>query len=152
MARCLNLTRSGEYAIAALARLTLESDGALAVPVQTLAERQRIPKSFLTKILSQCSRSGIVRSKKGPAGGLTLGKPPGQISLLEIIEACEGSYRREFCVFYHDRRCVGPSCEVYCPLREEEEALRNRLAKTNLASMAEALKVHPDAKAALKRI
>lgn len=70
-------------------------------------------------------------------------KPPDQISLLDVIEACEGGYARDFCVFYPDRRCRGPECEVYCPLREREEGVKTALGRVSLAEMAGALKRHP---------
>ncbi|MBI3565382.1 MAG: Rrf2 family transcriptional regulator, partial [Elusimicrobia bacterium] len=112
---------------------------------ETLAALQGIPKAFLSKILQQCARAGIIRAKKGAAGGVSLARAPRDITLLSIIEACEGSYARDACVFYATRRCTGPECEVYCALRQEEERLRRRLGRTTLADMARALSVHPDA-------
>ncbi|MBI4055457.1 MAG: Rrf2 family transcriptional regulator [Elusimicrobia bacterium] len=145
MSRCLNITRAGEYAIAALARLVLESDaqGVAPVPVLVLAKKQKLPKSFLSKVLIQCCKKGIARSRKGPGGGVMLSRSPENISLLEVLEACEGNYFRETCVFYTQRRCPGLSCEIYCPLRKEEERLRDRLDKVSLAQMAQSLSAHP---------
>jgi Rrf2 family protein len=145
MARCLNLTRAGEYAIAALARLALLSDGSEAVTVEELAAAQAIPAPFLAKILQQCSRAGLVRTRKGAAGGVALARAPEDVALLSIIEACEGSYARDRCVFYSARRCAGPDCAVYCPLRTEEERLRERLRAVTLAEMVLSLNAHPDA-------
>lgn len=146
MARCLNLTRAGEYAVAALSRLAVETSGtpSAAMSVGALAAAQGLPEAFLAKILARCSKAGLVRSKTGPAGGLRLGRGAERISLLEIIETCEGNYRREACVFYSERECPGAECEVYCPLRRQEESVRERLARATLAQMAEALKAHPE--------
>lgn len=148
MARTLHLTRAGEYAIAALARLALETDPTdpRPVPVRTLALRQRIPKSFLSKIIAQCAKAGIVSARKGPTGGVALSRAAADISLLSIIEACEGDYARAACVFFSARPCPGTECEVYCGLRKDEESVKRRLMRTTLAEMAESLRVHPDAK------
>lgn len=97
--------------------------------------------------MAQCAKAGIIQSRKGPAGGVRLNRTAGEISLLSIIEACEGSYRRESCVFFSSRRCEGPACEVYCPLRSQEEELREGLDRVTLADMAEALGTHPNLKA-----
>ncbi|MBI4425703.1 MAG: Rrf2 family transcriptional regulator [Elusimicrobia bacterium] len=142
MTRCLNLTKTGEYAIAALSRLALDRGA----PVSTalLAERQRVPGPFLVKILSQCARAGLVAITRGASGGVALAREPEKITLLEVIEACEGTLRRGLCVFFKERACAGPDCEVYCPLREEEERLRGRLASIPLSRMAGALSVHPN--------
>ena len=86
---CLNLNRGGEYAIAALTRLALESgsEPGKLVPVRTLAESQGLPKSFLSKILEQCQRKGLITSKSGAGGGVALARPATEISLLDILEA-----------------------------------------------------------------
>lgn len=147
MSKCLNLTRAGEYAVTALARLALESErsGAGPVPVEVLADDRKIPRSFLTKILTQCAKRGLVTAKKGPAGGVALAKPASEISLLDIVEACDGDLARQACVFFPQRACPGADCEVYCPLRREEERVRERLRAVPLMAMARALRVHPDA-------
>lgn len=150
MARCLNLTKAGEYAVAALTRLACQSDESDPKPVsvRALAREQRIPPSFLSKIVARCVRAGLLEARKGAGGGVVLSRPADRISLLSVIEACEGSYWRQNCVFYSSRRCEGPDCEVYCPLREREELLRCGLEQVTLAEMAGALRRHPYAKAA----
>ncbi|MCM2304446.1 MAG: Rrf2 family transcriptional regulator [Elusimicrobia bacterium] len=142
---CFNLNRGGEYAIAALTRLALESGGVPGrpIPVRVLAEVQAIPKSFLSKILELCTRSGLITSKSGANGGVALAKPASEISLLDILEACEGPYHRADCVFYGERKCEGTDCVVFCPLREREEDVRISLARTTLAEMAKSLEIHP---------
>ncbi len=141
---CLNLNRGGEYAIAALTRLALETrEPGKLIAVRVLAEIQGIPKSFLSKILEQCLRKGLIASKSGAGGGVALAKPAAEISLLDILEACEGPYHRADCVFYGGRKCEGPDCVVFCPLREREEDVRASLARTTLAEMARSLEVHP---------
>lgn len=142
---CLNLNRGGEYAIAALTRLALESGGVTGklIAVRSLAESQGLPKSFLSKILEQCLRAGLIVSKSGSRGGVGLARPAAEISLLDILEACEGSYHRADCVFYSDRACEGTDCVVFCPLRKREEDVRLSLARTTLAEMARSLEIHP---------
>ena len=145
MSRCLNLTRSGEYALAALSRLALMSRAGELVTVEELAAAQRIPRPFLTKILQHCTRAGLTRAKKGAAGGVSLAKRPEDVTVLAVIEACEGSYTRDECVYFAERRCAGPDCFNYCPLRRKEESLRELLKNTTLAEMSLSLKTHPDA-------
>lgn len=142
---CLNLNRGGEYAIAALTRLALASgqEPGKLIPVRDLAEAQGLPKSFLSKILEQCQRKGLITSKSGARGGVALARPAAEISLLDILEACEGAYHRADCVFYSDRKCEGADCVVFCPLRKREEDVRLSLARTTLAEMAKSLEVHP---------
>lgn len=141
MGQTLNISQGGEYAVSALARLALSFPAA--VSVENLASAQGIPRPFLAKILGLCAKAGIVRAKTGPAGGMSLTRDPTRIPILEIIEACEGELRRSNCVFYSERTCDGPFCQVYCPLRRNEEHLREELKDTTLADMARSLKDHP---------
>lgn len=141
MSQSLNLSQGGEYAIAALSRLALRYPEPMSV--ESLAGAQRIPRAFLAKILGLCAKAGFVRAKTGPAGGMSLARDPKTIPILEIIEACEGEFRRSDCVFYSERACDGPFCQVYCPLRRNEEDLRKGLKDTTLADMARSLMDHP---------
>ncbi len=141
MKQGLNLSQGGEYAISSLARLALYFPAA--VPVGTLAQVQGIPRAFLSKILGRCAKVGIVRARTGPAGGMSLARDPELITILEIIEACEGGLERSRCVFYSERVCEGPDCALYCPLRRKEEDFRQELRDTTLADMARSLKDHP---------
>ena len=60
------------------------------VSIQTISERQSIPTRYLEQIFQRLRRADIVTSKRGPGGGYGLSRDPGQINLLEIVEAVEG--------------------------------------------------------------
>lgn len=61
------------------------------VCLKTIAEEHEISSQFLVQILLQLKRAGIVRSTRGSSGGYRLAADPQDISLLQIIEAMEGS-------------------------------------------------------------
>ena len=44
--------------------------------VEEIAEAQRIPKPFLSKIFHKLARERVLKSYKGPTGGVTLAVPP----------------------------------------------------------------------------
>lgn len=55
-----------------------------------IAENQEIPRHFLSKILQQLVKDGLLESMKGPNGGFKLSKKPEKITLLQIIKAIDG--------------------------------------------------------------
>ena len=55
-----------------------------------IAEVQRIPPSFLAKIISQLSIAGLIHTSRGARGGVSLARPPEAISVLEVVEAIDG--------------------------------------------------------------
>jgi Rrf2 family protein len=66
------------------------------VTSEELAQKFDMPKEFMQKIMNQYVRAGILQPKRGPQGGFSLAKPAKDISLLEIIEAVEGSLKSSY--------------------------------------------------------
>ena len=56
-----------------------------------IAEAQKIPSKFLTVMLSNMRRAGLVETMRGREGGYWLAKPPNQISYGEIVRLTRGS-------------------------------------------------------------
>ncbi len=52
-------------------------------------------------------KSGIVRSHRGAQGGITLARPAEAISLMDIMQACQGQLVGDFCT---DTCVVAPGC------------------------------------------
>jgi len=78
-----------DYASRALVHLARKHDGESVVRTDAIAESEAIPSSFLAQILHELKRCGLATSRRGKTGGWKLTKSPGQITLLEIIEALE---------------------------------------------------------------
>ena len=91
----------------------------------TVAEEQRIPPSFLAKIISQLSIAGLLHTSRGARGGVTLAREPKDISLLEVIEAIDGPIQLNECVG-EDAQC---SFDDDCPLRPVWSEAQNELVK-----------------------
>jgi Rrf2 family transcriptional regulator, iron-sulfur cluster assembly transcription factor len=82
-------SRSAEYAIRSFAYLARVPSGKYAM-ARHIAEEERIPAHFLSKILQDLTRKGMLRSSKGPSGGFALRTPASQIRLLDLVEALDG--------------------------------------------------------------
>jgi Rrf2 family protein len=85
------LTNKGKYGLKAMIALA-GAEPQRPVLVSDLAERNEIPKKFLDAILGELRNAGLVRSRKGPGGGYTLARPPGQIRVGQIIRVLEGPF------------------------------------------------------------
>ena len=85
----MRLGRAAAYAVFATTHL---AERGQATPVQgrDIAESCGVPAGHLLKILQQLVRAQVLGSERGPAGGFVLRKQPGEITLLEIVEAIEG--------------------------------------------------------------
>lgn len=61
------------------------------VPAARLAELHGVAPAYLAKHLQALSRAGIVRSTPGPTGGYTFTRSAAQITVLQVVQAIEGS-------------------------------------------------------------
>jgi Rrf2 family iron-sulfur cluster assembly transcriptional regulator len=115
-------SRHCEYALQATLYLALRPQGEM-ISIKELSKKLKIPYHFLGKILQDLSRKGLLVSLKGPTGGFALAKPPGDITLFEIVEAIDGAEFTRSCVLGF-RECSG---RHPCAVHEEWEEMRDRL-------------------------
>lgn len=130
------LSRACQYGIRAALFLATRPDAAY-VPVREISSGLGISHHFLAKILQQLTAQAVLRSYRGPNGGVTLAKPADQIAVLDIVTAIDGSDVFDQCV-------LGlPGCgeKKPCPLHDEWGSARDHfgraLADTSLGSMAD---------------
>ncbi|MFQ5521628.1 MAG: RrF2 family transcriptional regulator, partial [Candidatus Methylomirabilia bacterium] len=76
----MRISSRGEYAIRAMVDLALHHNKGL-IPIQEIAERQRIPQSYLEQVLLLLKRAGFLTSKRGSAGGYHLRQSPSEITV-----------------------------------------------------------------------
>jgi Rrf2 family iron-sulfur cluster assembly transcriptional regulator len=90
LSRRMRFSLQSQYAICGVFDLAYHGRDK-AVQVRVVGERQGIPTGYLEQIFQRLRRAELVVAKRGPGGGYRLARPAGQISLLEIVEAVEGS-------------------------------------------------------------
>ena len=130
----MQITRQADYAVRAVLHLAKLGNTERAA-TSTIAEEQHIPPSFLAKIISQLSIAGLLHTSRGARGGVTLGREPKDITLLEVIEAIDGPIQLNECVggeglCSFDGEC--PLKPVWCDAQDE---LVTRLKGTNFAQL-----------------
>ncbi|HEY8505769.1 MAG TPA: Rrf2 family transcriptional regulator, partial [Gemmataceae bacterium] len=79
-----------EYACLAMLELAARHGDPQPTPLKSIAERHGIPERFLVQILLQLKGAGLVASTRGAAGGYQLTRPPGQITLADVIGVLDG--------------------------------------------------------------
>src|SRR6266576_5741917 len=85
----MHVTAKADYAVRAVIELA-DSSQQSPRKVDSIAQAQAIPVSFLENILTQLRSTGIVRSQRGPEGGYWLARPPEELNLAQVIRAVEG--------------------------------------------------------------
>ena len=137
----MKVSTRGDYAARALLSLALHGTDR-PTSVKEIAERTRLPQPYLEQILLAVKGAGLVRSKRGVGGGYVLARPPGQITLAEIVAAVEGP---QLPLAEHPDHCEG-----HCILQEVwvcvSDETRRYLEQVTLGELVERTMVgHPGA-------
>jgi Rrf2 family nitric oxide-sensitive transcriptional repressor len=64
---------------------------------QRIAEGTQVPEDYLSKVLQQLVRGGVLVSQRGRHGGFQLARPAAEISMLAVVNAVEPIARIEKC-------------------------------------------------------
>lgn len=89
------ISQTAEYALRAV--VYLADNGDAPQTTQQIAEVTRVPAGYLAKVMQTLSRSGIVRARRGLHGGFALAVSPGDLSVLDVVQAVDPVQRIEHC-------------------------------------------------------
>jgi Rrf2 family protein len=93
----MKLSTKGRYGTRAMLDVALHQDDS-PVQLKVIAQRQQISLHYLEHIIAPLIAAGLLRSTRGAYGGVSLGKPPQEIVLSEVIQVLEGSITLVECV------------------------------------------------------
>ena len=85
----MKISTKGRYGTRALLDIALNYKKE-PVPLKDIAQRQQISLPYLEKLIAPLISGGVIRSVRGVGGGVSLGKPAGEIKLSEVIDLLEG--------------------------------------------------------------
>ena len=111
------------------------------VGIKEIATEIQSPEHFTAKILQLLSRHEIVSSTKGPNGGFFMNHQQGQLNLLEIVKAVDGSRVFTGCVLglsHCDETKPCPIHNQYKPIRDD---MKEMLTTTTIESLATKLEL-----------
>lgn len=82
---------TAEYALRAVLFLAVEQGRPRTV--QQIARMTRVPADYLSKVLQELSRSGLVRSQRGLYGGFRLLPDPKGVTVFDVVQAVSPLHR-----------------------------------------------------------
>jgi Rrf2 family protein len=98
--------RRNHYALRAVLELAKHS-GRGPIKISYIAHAQAIPVRFLEVILNRLKRSGLVDARRGASGGYFLTRPPGRITVADIMGFMQGPVE--------PARCAACRAKTRCP-------------------------------------
>ena len=77
-----------EYAMRAMVALAAGDGNPMTT--KQIASTMKVPQSYLSKVLQSLVRAGLVNSTRGLKGGFVLARKPGEVNMMEILNAVRG--------------------------------------------------------------
>jgi Rrf2 family protein len=137
----VKLPESTEWVLHAANSLAQLGPGGTASAAK-LAEHFDLPLSYLAKQLQALVRAGVLTATTGPRGGFRLSRHPADITLLQIVEAVDGTSQFYQCNELRQRgRGAAPPelchkmCGIASQMHAAEAAWRASLAAVTLADV-----------------
>jgi Rrf2 family protein len=141
----MRLGEGVEWALHSCTFLAVLPPGAT-LPAARLAEFHGVPPAYLAKHLQALARAGIVTSVPGPKGGYALARGADEITLLDIVDAVEGSTPAFTCMEIRQR---GPAalepekyrrrCSIARAMWDAEHAWREQLRARTVGEIVRGL-------------
>jgi Rrf2 family transcriptional regulator, nitric oxide-sensitive transcriptional repressor len=88
-------SQTAEYALRAV--VYLASRAPAPQTARQIAAATRVPPDYLAKVLQGLGRTGLVHSQRGLHGGFTLGRPPEDLTVLDVLQAVDPIRRITTC-------------------------------------------------------
>ena len=132
----MKLSHATSYALHALVYIASQKPDQ-PVASHTIAEAKGLPERFLLKVLKPLSAARILVSLKGPNGGYRLARPTDQITLLEVLEAVDGSVQSEVPVVETEggMRTPGINPQLQKAWDRATKQVRQRLRKVSVRDL-----------------
>lgn len=130
----MQVTRRTDYAIRMLLQLA-KAEHSVPLSVRTLAEDQDVPYAFARSIQRDLVSAGLVTAHRGVAGGLTLARPAGDITALEVVEAVQGPVSCSVCTSDPDWCGRRERCRLHHVWEGADDLLREYLGSKTLAGL-----------------
>ena len=130
----MQITRQADYAVRTVLHLAQNKSGDR-TSTSTIAKEEHIPPSFLAKIVSQLSISGLLHTSRGARGGVTLARDPKEITLLQVVEAIDGPIQLNECVGENGVCSFDVDCPIQSVWCDAQEELVAHLGKTDFAQL-----------------
>jgi Rrf2 family protein len=87
----VDISARTDYAVRAMLALAqAQEEGSGPLSVETLAQRQDLPRKFLEAIVADLRGAGLLLSTRGARGGYTLARPASEVSLGDVFRAVDG--------------------------------------------------------------
>ncbi len=127
------LSKTAEYALRAVA--CIGSKANRPISANLLAEQTKVPRRYLTRVLQDLCKSGLVQSRPGPGGGYELTYALSKLTILDVINTVEPIARIKRCPL--GLKSHTDLCPLHAELDKAYEAMEKAFASVTIQDLVE---------------
>ncbi len=132
----MKISTKGRYALRLMLDLAMNNNGEF-ISIKSVADRQEISGKYLEQIISILSRSGFVKSVRGPQGGYKLAKEPSEYTVGMILRLTEGSLAPVTCLEDDVNQCSRAAfCSTLAVWKKLNNAINDVVDNITLEDLA----------------
>lgn len=128
------LSQTAEYALRAVLHLA-QHGGERPVRVLEMAAELSIPRNYLSKILHQLARTGVLISLRGKAGGFQLAVPAEHLALSTVIQPFDRVEERRRCLLGRPQCSDRTACAAHTRWKEVADTVASFFRETTVADL-----------------
>lgn len=107
------------------------------VSIGEISEELDISFHFLTKTFQSLTEKGMLKSYRGPSGGVAFAQPPEAIFLIDVVKIIEGEGFFDSCLLGLPGCGEAAPCPVHDFWKEARGAMKREFETTSLAGLAD---------------
>ena len=104
---------------------------------QQIAEQRLIPRALVRRVVTRLGEAGFITTLRGSDGGISLARPPADITLLQLVEALEGPLSLNTCTVEPEICPLTAVCSVHDAWVYARDVVRTALAAVDFATLSQ---------------
>lgn len=130
-------SKSCQYALQAVLYIGITIKEQKAVGLKAIAESQKIPQHFLSKILQELVKKKVLKSIKGPHGGFAFVKPTNKLYLSQVVEIMDGTDLFDRCGLGLKKCSDQSPCPIHAKFKLVKADIKELLTTKSVAELSE---------------
>ena len=128
----MKLTRASDFAIRLMVYLASGKGSTKSIEI---ARELGVPFNHLSKLVQTLSRGGLLITRKGKNGGISLAADPKKTSVVEVIETIEGPLSFSDCILNLACCKNSKNCKFRKRLSKAQNLMRDSLSKSTISEL-----------------
>ncbi len=134
----MKISTKGRYGLRILLDIALYRSGDKPRMIREIASNQEISEKYISRLIIQLRKAGLVKSVRGVNGGYTLARRPEDINVLDVLEIMEGPVAIVACAVPSGKACHRkPQCPTQRMWAEINQKIRSAFAAYTLKDLVD---------------